>query len=70
MSEANLSGTSKIFQALVKELARIYYSWLERRVPLGRGPCSGVWARARGGCVRCIINPRLTMNRGPTEFAN
>lgn len=46
MSEANLSGTSKIFQALVKELARIYYLWLERerRVPLGRGPCSDVGA--------------------------
>lgn len=37
------SGTSKIFQALVKELARIYYSWLERERRV---------LRPRSGCGR------------------
>lgn len=41
------SATSKIFQALVKELARIYYSWSERRV-LGSRSLLGVWARTKG----------------------
>lgn len=53
------SATSKIFQALVKELVRIYYSWSERerRVLGSRSLGRGVGAHGGVGAFDVLLIP-------------